>query len=389
MSRAEDLADNSVYVQEVVQAYMEDDIVYKVIDFTHKNLYSLLTIAILSLLAYIIGRTTGTRASSLVKNMKEKYENIEHKKKAARALIVLLTKVETLLMTIIYVFLLGELCLLANIIYVNGFQYHFFFRNSLTRTIMFSLFVSMVLILVARRIVKRIKISKVLHLRSIDQGVNEIGKELIEKLGPELVAIIKVQLFGAQIKPTRNTGSQTLEIPQTETVRRHSESISKEKIQEMLMKQATKYEVEKGILVKDLERHKAFMHVVTSFEWCDYCCSLAAEDLTTNTPALSNKTSHIEEKEAEEQGEKGKVEEERDDTLKVGENNFNYESPFVKKRISRRPSLQETVPTACTNDCLKKYFQMGYLIGERFQKEEEEMKKLKDEYKKLTQIISN
>jgi len=379
-----------------VDKYMEDDIIYRIIGFIQDNIYLLASIFLIAIISFISGKIYGIKTQSVIYSLKERYANIELQKKKLRKQINFLASSEKVLKKLVYVLLVFEMTLISNMIYHRGFDYSIILANTLSRNLVLGMVFGMLASLISTRFIRKYKEGKRRFLATIDSGMNEIARKLVESLGPELTKVLKAQLLTSSIQTIH---TRTKEV-QTDTIKKEPKPVTippevvaqlngriemLEKENMFLRSQLDLDRIGKDIDKKDLGHHRAFLKRIQAFEWCDNCLQYAEnnevpdqrgvvenknDDINSpekTHPVAENNESSNEEKPSEEKVE-AKAKEEKEETNSIEEN-------------AEVPKKGE-----CQKECLKRYFELGFEISEKFNREESELEELREKYKSITKI---
>ncbi len=378
-----------------VDKYMEDDIIYRIIGFIQDNIYLLASILFLTIASFISGKIYGIKTQSVIYSLKERYANIELQKKKLRNQIHFLASAEKVLKKLVYVLLGFEIILISNMIYHRGFDYSIIINNTLSRNLILGMVFGMFVSLISNRFIRKHKESKRRFLATIDSGMNEIARKLVESLGPELTKVLKAQLLTSSIQTIH---TRTKEV-QTDTIKKEPKPVTippevvaqlngriemLEKENMFLRSQSDFDRIGKDIDKKDLGHHQAFLKRIQAFEWCDNCLQYAENhEVPDQRGGQENKNDDINSPEK---------------THPAAENNENSNEEKPSEEINKDKkeekeevdSIEENGETQkkgeCQKECLKRYFELGFEISEKFNREESELEELREKYKSITKI---
>lgn len=374
--------------QTFVDRYMEDDMIYKIIGLARDNVVYIVAIFVTGLVTFFSGKLYGVKTHSVISALKERYENIEIQKKKLKKQIAFLGSTDKLIKKFIILTFLFQVGLIANIIIHRGFDYTVLLANSLSRNLILMLSAGLLILLIAQRGFRRYKTNKTQYLSTINSGMDDIADKLLKSLGPELTTILKMKLQTKFVN-TKTSSTQTVREakPKAEVVINPAEvNELKKQIAALENLNQTRVgaieleEITKTILRKDLHRHKSFLQRLKEFEWCENCLQHAEQD----------EEEEIQEeekiKEQPEENEEGGAPEK---THPVNPENKENKDEVEAAKNSEEQKKEEAGNNGdqkggekgeCCNQCLKKYFQMGYEMSEQFNAEEREIFALRSKF---------
>lgn len=381
--------------QHFVDRYMEDDAVYKIIGFVQDNLKLMIGLVLIAIATFWSGKIYGIKTQSVIYALKERYENIELQKKKLRKQILFLGTLNKAFRKFSLVLLFVDIILIVNTIYHRGFDYNIVLDNSLSRNMIVALFCGMLVTLLVSKPISKYQKNRARYLATIDSGLDDIAKRLLDSLGPELVTILKKKLLNRTVN-TKTTSTQAGREPQPQPVPEFPEKekfiktiAEMEIINKGLLVELEKSKLTQTALKADLTRHKHFLQRLKSFEWCESCIQYAVKKEPEEETEENNEKESVEDKEKESVENKEKEAVLSDPNAasspeqthpKIEENIENQEKQKKVEEKDESPLLKDVEKEECKNDCLRRYFEMGIGITEYFNNEEREIIDFKEKF---------